>query len=120
VQYNRLGLYLDSLELLNCSYPKATFEDSEPGSLVFRGSPACLLSRILPRKAGPVRSSRLRSGLPDAASLNIFPSTPDEITVLHAALTVNTSDASAHFLQAPYFFPRGIVADTSGLLRTSR
>jgi predicted Zn-dependent protease len=41
--------------------------------------------------------------------LYIFPSEPDEITVLHAALAVNASDAFAHFLLGTLFFSKGIV-----------
>jgi hypothetical protein len=38
--------------------------------------------------------------------LYIFPSEPDEITVLHAALAVNASDASAHFLLGTLLFSK--------------
>jgi predicted Zn-dependent protease len=41
--------------------------------------------------------------------LYVFPNNPDEITVLHAALAVNGSDASAHFLLGTLFFSKGIV-----------
>jgi tetratricopeptide (TPR) repeat protein len=109
LRYNRLGLYADSLELLNRSYPAVAPEDSEPGAPVPSADP------LLAYYRGFCREKLGQSGAADYAAasqmslLNIFPSEPDEITVLHAALAVNASDASAHFLLGTLFFSKGIV-----------
>src|SRR5882757_4120721 len=109
LQYNRLGLYADSLELLNRNYPTVAPEDSEPGAPLPSAEP------LLAYYRGFCREKLGQSGAADyrAAShmplLYIFPSEPDEITVLHAALAVNASDASAHFLLGTLFFSKGIV-----------
>ncbi len=108
-QYNRLGLYADSLELLDRSYPTTAPEDSEPGAPLPSTDP------LLAYYRGFSREKLGKSGAVDYAAASqmplryIFPSEPDEITVLHAALTVNASDASAHFLLGTLFFSKGIV-----------
>jgi tetratricopeptide (TPR) repeat protein len=109
VRYNRLGLYADSLELLNRSYPTVAPEDSEPGAPLPSADP------LLAYYRGFCREKLGQSGAADYAAasrmplLYIFPNKPDEITVLHAALAVNGSDASAHFLLGTLFFSKGIV-----------
>jgi tetratricopeptide (TPR) repeat protein len=109
LQYNRLGLYSDSLELLNRNYPTVAPEDSEPGTPLPSTDP------LLAYYRGFCREKLSQSGAADytAASqmplLYIFPSEPDEITVLHRALAVNASDASAHYLLGTLFFSKGIV-----------
>jgi tetratricopeptide (TPR) repeat protein len=108
-RYNRLGLYADSLELLNRSYPTVAPEDSEPGAPLPSTDP------LLAYYRGFCREKLGQSGAADYAAasqmplLNIFPSEPDEITVLHAALAVNASDASANFLLGTLFFSKGIL-----------
>jgi tetratricopeptide (TPR) repeat protein len=109
LQYNRLGLYADSLELLNRNYPTVAPEDSEPGA------PSPSTDLLLAYYRGFCREKLGQSGAADYAAasrmplLYIFPSEPDEITVLHASLAVNASDASAHFLLGTLFFSKGIV-----------
>jgi tetratricopeptide (TPR) repeat protein len=109
LRYNRLGLYVDSLELLNRSYPTVAPEDSEPSE------PSPSADPLLAYYRGFCREKLGQSGAADYAAasqmplLYIFPSEPDEITVLHAALAVNASDASAHFLLGTLFFSKGIV-----------
>ncbi len=109
LQYNRLGLYADSLQLLNRSYPAVAPEDSEPGAPLPSNDP------LLAYYRGFCREKLGQSGAADyeAASrmplLYVFPSEPDEIAVLHRALAVNASDASAHFLLGTLYFSKGIV-----------
>jgi tetratricopeptide (TPR) repeat protein len=109
LRYNRLGLYADSLELLNRSYPTVVPEDREPGAPLPSTDP------LLAYYRGFCREKLGQSGAADYAAasqmplLYIFPSEPDEITVLHRALTVNASDASAHFLLGTLLFSKGIV-----------
>jgi tetratricopeptide (TPR) repeat protein len=109
LQYNRLGLYADSLELLNRRYPAVAPEESEPGAPLPSTDPMLAYYR------GFCREKLGQSAATDYAAaskmplLYIFPSEPDEITVLHAALAINPSDASAHFLLGTLFFSKGIV-----------
>ncbi len=109
LQYNRLGLYPDSLELLNRSYPTVAPEDSEPDAPLPSADP------LLAYYRGFCREKLGQSGAADYAAasqmplLDIFPSESDEITVLYRALAVNASDASAHFLLGALFFSKGIV-----------
>ena len=109
LQYNLLGLYADSLELLKRRYPAVAPEDSEPGAPLPSADP------LLAYYRGFCREKLGQSGAADYAAasqmplLYIFPSEPDEITVLHRALAVNASDASAHFLLGTLFFSKGIV-----------
>jgi tetratricopeptide (TPR) repeat protein len=109
LQYNRLGLYANSLELLSHTYSTVASEDSEPGAPLPSTDP------LLAYYRGFCREKLGQSGAADYAAasrmplLYIFPSEPDEITVLHAALAVNASDASAHFLLGTLFFSKGIV-----------
>jgi tetratricopeptide (TPR) repeat protein len=108
LQYNRLGLYADSLELLNRNYPAVAAEDSEPGAPLPSKYP------LLAYYRGFCREKLGQSGATDYAAasrmplLYIFPSEPDEIAVLHRALAVNASDASAHFLLGTLYFSKGI------------
>jgi tetratricopeptide (TPR) repeat protein len=109
LRYNRLGLYGDSLELLNRNYSTVAPEDSEPDAPLPSADP------LLAYYRGFCREKLGQSGAADYAAasrmplLYIFLSEPDEITVLHAALAVNASDASAHFLLGTLFFSKGIV-----------
>jgi hypothetical protein len=109
LEYNRLGLYADSLELLNRSYPAVAPEDSEPGAPLPSQDP------LLAYYRGFSREKLGQSGAADYAAasqmplLYIFPSEPDEITVLHRALAVSASDAIAHFLLGMLYFSKGIV-----------
>jgi tetratricopeptide (TPR) repeat protein len=109
LQYNRLGLYSDSLELLTRSYPTVAADESEPNAAQPSSDP--LLGYYL----GFCREKLGRSGAADYAAaagmslLYVFPSEPDEIIVLRAALAANPSDASAHFLLGTMWFSKGIV-----------
>jgi tetratricopeptide (TPR) repeat protein len=109
LEYNRLGLYADSLELLNRSYPAVAAEDSEPGAPLPSTDP------LLGYYRGFCREKLGQPGAADYAAaslmplLYIFPSEPDEITVLTRALAVNAADASAHFLLGMLYFSKGIV-----------
>jgi len=109
LRYNRLGLYADSLELLNRSYPTVAPEDREPGAPLPSTDP------LLAYYRGFCHEKLGQSGAADYATasqmplLYIFPSEPEEMTVLHAALAVNDSDASAHYLLGTLLFSKGIV-----------
>jgi tetratricopeptide (TPR) repeat protein len=109
MQYDRLGLYSDSLELLSRSYPTVSADESEPGAVQPSNDPELAYYR------GFCREKLRQSGRADfeAAShmplLYVFPNEADTISVLRAALTSNPSDASAHFLLGSLWFSKGIV-----------
>ncbi len=109
MQYDRLGLYSDSLDLLSRSYPSVSPDESEPGAVQPANDPQLAYYR------GFCREKLGQSGAPDfqAAShmplLYVFPNEADTIPVLRAALASNPSDASAHFLLGALWFSKGIV-----------
>jgi tetratricopeptide (TPR) repeat protein len=109
LQYNRLGLYADSLELLSRNYPKVAPEESDPGAVPPSQDAMLAYYRAYCReKLGQAAAAdyETASHLP---LLYVFPNQPDEITVLRAALTANPNDASAHFLLGSLWFSKGIV-----------
>lgn len=109
LQYNRLGLYVDSLDLLSRNYPKVASEESEPGAVSPSQDAILAYYRAFCReKLGQDAAAdyAVASHLP---LLYVFPNEPDEITILHAALAANPNDASAHFLLGSLWFSKGIV-----------
>jgi tetratricopeptide (TPR) repeat protein len=109
IQYNRLGLYSDSLDLLTRSYPEVAADEREPGLPGPANDPLLAYYRGF---------CRLKLGQPaqadfDAAShislLYVFPNEAETFPVLRAALAANPSDASAHFLLGALLFSKGIV-----------
>jgi tetratricopeptide (TPR) repeat protein len=109
IQYNRLGLYADSLALLSRNYPQVSVLESEPATVSPDKNPLIAYYR------GYCREQLGQSGKSDFEAASkmslrfIFPSQADTIPVLHAALAANASDASAHFLLATLWFSKGIV-----------
>lgn len=108
-QYDQLGLYADSLELLTRNYPSVPADEREPGL------PAPGNNPVLAYYRGYCRRQLKQSGKGDleAASrmplMYVFPSRAETVAVLRAALASNPSDASAHFLLGTLWFSRGIV-----------
>jgi tetratricopeptide (TPR) repeat protein len=109
IEYNRLGLYSDSLDLLTRSYPAVPPEQTEPDGLTPANDPQLAYYR------GFCKEKLGQSGQADyeAAShmslLYVFPNESDTFAVLHAALASNPSDASAHFLLGDLYFSKRIV-----------
>jgi len=109
LEYDRLGLYSDSLELLSRSYPSVAPEESEPRALSPANDPQLAYYR------GYCRERLGQSGKADydAAAqmplLYVFPNQADTFPVLRAALASNPQDASAHFLLGALWFSKGIV-----------
>jgi len=109
IQYNRLGLYTDSLALLSRQYPQAPALESEPGTVSPEQNPLIAYYR------GYGREQLGKSGKNDYAAASkmslryIFPNQAETLSVLHAALAANASDASAHYLLGTLWFSKGIV-----------
>lgn len=109
IQYNHLGLYADSLDLLTRNYPTVPPEQREPGL------PAPTSDPLLAYYRGYTRQQLAQPAQPDfdAAShmplLYIFPNEAETFPVLRAALSANPSDASAHFLLGALYLSKRIV-----------
>jgi tetratricopeptide (TPR) repeat protein len=108
-QYNRLGLYADSLSLLSRSYPQTPALESEPATAPPQKNPLIAYYR------GFCREQLSKSGNSDYEAASkmplrfIFPSQAETLSVLRAALAADSSDASAHFLLGTLLFSKGIV-----------
>jgi tetratricopeptide (TPR) repeat protein len=108
-QYDRLGMYADSLELLTRGYPSVPADESDAGAVPPASDPELAYYR------GFCLEKMGKSGQADydAASnmplLYVFPNSADTFPVLKAALASNPSDASAHFLLGALLFSKGIV-----------
>lgn len=108
VQYNRLGLYSDSLALLARPYPRVPPDQSEPGAAPPEENP------VLAYYRGYCREKFGQSGQADYEAASrmslryVFPSRAETIPVLRSALAANPSDASAHFLLGTLWFSRGM------------
>jgi len=109
LQYNRLGLYADSLELLSRNYPKVAPEESEPGATVPSQDPVLGYYRAFCREKLGQSAAADYAAASHMPLLHVFPNQPDEITLLRATLSTNPDDASAHFLLGSLWFSKGIV-----------
>jgi tetratricopeptide (TPR) repeat protein len=111
IEYNRLGMYADSLELLSRSYPHVAPEEVEPGAS--QPSEDALLAYY----RGYCRVKLGQSGDADFKAASqmplryIFPNEAEAIPVLDAALASNSSDVSAHFLLGMLWFSKGMADD---------
>jgi tetratricopeptide (TPR) repeat protein len=109
IQYNRLGMYSDSLDLLTRNYPAVPPEEAEPNAITPANDPQLAYYR------GFSKEKLGQSGQADyeAAShlplVYVFPNEADTFAVLRAAIASNPSDASAHFLLGNLYFSKRIV-----------
>jgi len=108
-QYDHLGLYADSLQLLTRDYPSVPEDEREPGL------PAPVHDPILAYYRGYSHQRLKQSGAQDFEAASrmslkyVFPNRTETLQVLRAALASNPSDASAHFLLGTLYFSHGIV-----------
>jgi Flp pilus assembly protein TadD len=106
--YMRLGLYQKALNVLSRQYPERVPDQSEPGALPPQKHPMVAYFRGYCReKLGQSGSEDYRAAL-KLSTAYVFPSTAEELTVLHAALRANPSDATAHYLLGTLYFSRGL------------
>ncbi|HKR77651.1 MAG TPA: DUF5107 domain-containing protein [Rhodanobacter sp.] len=107
IQYNRLGLYADSLALLTRKYPAVPADQAEPGMAPPDQYP------LLAYYRGYCREQMGQSGLADYRAASrmslryVFPERRETLLVLRAALARNPSDASAHYLLGTLLFSKG-------------
>lgn len=109
LQYNRLGLYADSLDLLFRTYPKVAPEESEPGAVSPSQDAMLAYYRAFCREKLGQPAAAEYAAAAHMPLLYVFPNEPDEIAVLRAALSANPDDASARFLLGSLWFSKGIV-----------
>jgi tetratricopeptide (TPR) repeat protein len=109
LQYNRLGLCADSLELLTRKYPKVAPEESEPAAAAPSQDSVLGYYRAFCREKLGQSAAADYAAASQMPLLYVFPNEPDEIVVLRAALAANPNDASAHFLLGSLWFSKGIV-----------
>ena len=109
LQYNRLGLYADSLELLTRNYPKVASEDSEPGAVAPSQDAMLAYYRAFVREKLGQPAAADYAAASHLPLLYVFPNQPDEMVVMRAALAANPDDASAHFLLGSLLFSKGMV-----------
>ncbi|MES2392157.1 MAG: hypothetical protein V4555_10990, partial [Acidobacteriota bacterium] len=108
VEYDRLGLWKDSVELLTRSYPRATADEMDAGALA-PGDDALLVYY-----RGFCREKLGQAGAADYAAAGVmplkyvFPSREDSIAVLQAALASRPGDASAHYLLGLLWYSRAM------------
>ncbi len=107
-QYIRLGLYQKALGVLSRRYPPAVADQSEPGALAPQNHPMIAYFR------GYCRDKLGQSGKDDYIAASkmptayVFPSTAEELGVLHAVLQSQPSDGTAHYLLGTFYFSRGV------------
>ena len=110
-EYMRLGLYGRALEVLSREYPAVPADESEPGTVLPQQHPLVAYYR------GYCREKLGESGAADytaarkLSTLYVFPSRPQSLEVLRAALRSNPDDATAHYLLGTQYFARGLTDD---------
>ena len=110
-EYMRLGLYGRALEVLSQEYPAVPADETEPGAVLPQQYPLVAYYR------GYCREKLGESGAGDYAAarklstLYVFPSRPESLDVLRAALRANPDDATAHYLLGTQYFARGLTDD---------
>jgi tetratricopeptide (TPR) repeat protein len=107
-EYMRLGLYGRALEVLSREYPPVPADQTEPGAVLPQQHPMVAYFR------GYCREKLGESGAADYAAaqklstLYVFPSRPESLEALRAALRANPDDATAHYLLGTQYFARGL------------
>jgi tetratricopeptide (TPR) repeat protein len=109
VDYLRVGLLDDALDLLERTYPSGPEVVTEPGMprpdtyplvAYYRGYVRAL------RKQSPDADYRAASGCP---TTYVFPNRPESLAVLKDAVARNPKDATAHFLLGSLYLSGGLV-----------
>jgi tetratricopeptide (TPR) repeat protein len=107
-QYMRLGLYQRALNVLTRKYPSPQTDQTELGALSPNDNPLVAYFRGYCRsmlKQSPVADYEAASKQPAAY---VFPSSADELSVLHAVVESSPQDANAHYLLGTLYFSKGL------------
>ena len=106
--YMQLGLYRKALQVLDRTYPQLPADQSEPGSVPPQKNPLVrYYSAFCKEKLGQDAQRDWQSASELSPSL-VFPSSETDRVVLEAALAVNRSDATAHYLLGTLLFSKGL------------
>ncbi len=103
----RLGLYRPALDVLSFPYPDPLPDQSEPGAVSPLRDPMLAYYRAYCHmKLGEsgAADNKIAATLPTEY---IFPSSAEDLLVLHAAVQANPADANAHYLLGTLYFSRG-------------
>jgi tetratricopeptide (TPR) repeat protein len=107
-EYMNLGLYQKALAVLVRTYPEVPQDQSEPGSVLPQNHLLVLYYAAYNKaKLGKDSVQNWQAAGRLSPSL-VFPSTTMDRTVLEAALAVNSSDATAHYLLGTLLFSKGL------------
>ena len=107
-EYIRFGLHTDALELLSRDWPSGSGVVTEPGM------PRPETYALIAYYRGWCRFALGQDGKADFAAASrmpttyVFPSRPETFDVLHRALTVESGDATAHFLLGSLLMSSGL------------
>ena len=101
------GLYTKALAVLGRKYPAVPADQSEPESVLPQNHPLVLYyAAYCEAKLGKGCDAKLAGG-EEAFANYVFPSSAMDEVVLEAALSANTSDATAHYLLGTLLFSKG-------------
>lgn len=107
-EYMRLGMYAQALDVLSRNYPAAVADESEPGIPSPDNHPMVAYYRAYClEKLGQSADADL-SEAKKLPTNYVFPSSATDLQVLRAALSVDSQDATAHYLLGTLYFSRGL------------
>ena len=107
-EYMRLGLYQPALSVLTRKYPSPQSDQTEPGALAPADNPMISYFRGYCRaklKQPPAADYETAS---KQSAAYVFPSSAEELSVLHAVIDSSPQDATAHYLLGTLYFSRGL------------
>jgi tetratricopeptide (TPR) repeat protein len=107
-EYMRLGMYARALEVLSRPYPAAVPDQSEPGALPPGKHPMVAYYRGYCREKLGQSGEADFSAAAKLATNYVFPSRAEDLEVLHAAIRVDSQDATARYLLGTLYFSKGL------------
>jgi tetratricopeptide (TPR) repeat protein len=110
-EYMRLGMYSQALDVLSRDYPPAVPDETEPGVLAPGKHPMVAYYRAYCRDELGQSSSADFNAAAQLPTTYVFPSRPEDLQVLHAAVRLNLQDATAHYLLGNLYFSRGLTKE---------
>jgi len=107
-EYMRLGMYARALEVLSRPYPAAVPDQSELGALPPGQHPMVVYYRAYCREKLGQSANGDFSAAAKLSTNYVFPSRAEDLEVLHAAIRVDSQDATARYLLGTLYFSRGL------------
>src|SRR5258708_9686451 len=106
--YMRFGLYEDALDVISRDYPSGPEVSGEPGLRHPSSYPLIAYYRGFCRYALGKDGSADFAAASSMPTSYVFPNRPESFAVLHHAVEVNPSDATAHFLLGSLYLSGGM------------